>query len=383
MRVMMLAPGGSVHALRPLRWLVERGCKVLFVDGRKPDASGLDFAYATYPFNETRIRRLGWRLAYRIALAELRWRFSRWRADIVHVHWVDRRAHACVAAGLKPLVLTVWGSDINLVLGDTADPVDQRMVGESLAAADLVIVDSTDMPAKCADLAGRPVPTALLPLGIDTDRFCPPLPDRVAAWRERHGIPADATTFMSVRAWGPRYGHADILEAFAEARRSSNRPMVLVFKVYNAADYPAAAGLQAQLQRRADHLGIGADLRWIGQVPHEELALMYGVADVVLNYPEIDAFPVTFLEAAACQCPVITNDLPAYTGTFVHDYFRVVPPGDRAALADAIREAAAGDRIANRASLAGARALVAHEFDERVTADRLVALYRQVQQTSR
>src|SRR5690606_8489267 len=124
-------------------------------------------------------RWMGWRLSHRLAVMELRWLRWRFRADLVHVHWVDRRARVCVAAGLRPLVLTVWGSDVNLLLEEGADPVHRSEVSEALAAAGLVIADSTDMRAKCTELAGRDLPMVLLPLGVDTRHFKPAPPHMV------------------------------------------------------------------------------------------------------------------------------------------------------------------------------------------------------------
>lgn len=382
MKVMMLAPGGSVHSARPLAWLLERGCEVLFVDDVRPRPRGDGaFTHAPNPLAAGRRRWLGWRLSHRLAYARLRQLYRRFRPDIVHVHWVDQRALACADCGLRPLILTVWGSDINRLFESGIDASYRRRIGETLSAADLVIVDSADMPAKCEELANGPVSTALLPLGIDTAKFRPVSAETRSQWRRRMGIEGDATVFMSVRAWGPRYGHDQILEAFALARQRTPRTMALVFKVYNTKDYPEASALEVALRRRVEELGLERDIRWLTEVSVDELPALYGAADVIVNYPSMDAFPVTFIESAACQCPVISIDLPAYRGTFVHDYFAIVPADDVEALAAAIQMHAERDGAEARLKLAPARDLMIREFDEATTAARLLAHYAQVAQT--
>ena len=152
----MVAPGASVHSIRPLTWLLERGSDVLFVDDTRPaEPDGRAFRYAPYPLGATRRLWLGWRLSYQVGLAELKWLARRFRPDIVHVHWVDHRAVACADAGLRPLVFTVWGSDVNRLLLPGADATKRRQIGGALAKADLVFADSPDMPDEVRD-ARRP-----------------------------------------------------------------------------------------------------------------------------------------------------------------------------------------------------------------------------------
>src|SRR5262249_14696008 len=140
----------------PLNWLLERGCRVTFVDWGQPvPAVRKGFAYAPYPVARG-LRVLGWlgrktqeRLGRFIVARKLRLLHRRTQADVVHVHWVDKRAFDCAEAGLRPLVLTVWGSDINRFFLPDVDECERVWVAKALAAADLVLVDSPDMPEKC------------------------------------------------------------------------------------------------------------------------------------------------------------------------------------------------------------------------------------------
>jgi glycosyltransferase involved in cell wall biosynthesis len=368
-----------------LNWLLDRGCHVTFMDRVEPTpVTRENFTYVPYPgIRGMRFYRwLGYRVTNRLArlsvLAQLR--LVRWRsaADVVHVHWLDWRAYDCAAAGLRPLVLTAWGSDVNLLLLPGADERQRTAVGSALTAADLVLVDSPDMPDKCAALAGRSVPTALLPLGINTNHFRPARPEVIDRWRRRLAIPDGAAVFMSVRAMGTRYGHDLILEAFAMARRGANRPAVLIYKVYNTKDYTDSAAVETGLRRRAEELGVADAVHWLNEVPVAELPQLFGLADAIVNFPSMDAFPVTFMEAAACQCPVITVDLPAYRGTFAQEFFRMVAPDDVRGLADALREHADGDLSRARSRLGAARERMVQEYDESVTARQLVEHYQRL-----
>jgi glycosyltransferase involved in cell wall biosynthesis len=383
MKVLMLAPWFSVHATRPLNWLLENGCEVTFVDHGNPypePRDGYHFLPYPTPRGTRYYRRLGRRIAGRLGLWTVLFQLRRlsWRLkpDIVHLHWVDERACQCVQAGLRPLVLSIWGSDINYHFEPACDPARRRAIGRALAGADLILADAPDMPEKCARLAGKPVRTELLSLGINTDKFRPGYADEARGWRERLNVPEGARVLFSMRAMHQHYGHHIILETFAQARPRLDTESVLVFKTYNRKRYPESEAFEAELRRRAAELGIDRHVRWMDEVPSAQLPGLYAFADAIINYPSHDGFPVTFLEAAACERPVITHRLPSYVGTFAEKHFHLVEPGNPAELADAIAEVL-NEAPARRAPrLAQARQIVRQQHDESVCINRLLQLYR-------
>jgi glycosyltransferase involved in cell wall biosynthesis len=89
----------------------------------------------------------------------------------------------------------------------------------------------------------------------------------------------------------------------------------------------------------------------------------------------MDTLPVTFLEAAACERPVVSALLPSYAGTFAERAFRMVPPGDVGELARALVEELEAPASARAAVLAEARRAVEREYDESIYARRLLEIY--------
>ena len=381
MKVLMVAHGASIHAQRPLAWLLDSGCEVVFVDRTNPVPNGRTrYRFIPYPrlrgarflpfAARTRRRLAAWVVKHRLRAV---WR--RVKPDVVHVHWVDRRAYECAHAGMKPLVLTAWGSDVNDVLAERQDAEGRRAIASALARADVVLVDAAVMAERCAELVGHAVRSEVLVLGIDTTLFAPGHDEAARTWREKLDIAEGATVFLSIRAWGRRYNHDLVLRAFARALPRVTRPAVLVFKVYNPGDYPEAAAYEAEVRALARALGVEHAVRWLEEVPFPQLPEIYACADVVINYPAVDAFPVTFLEAAACERRVITARLPSYRGTFAESSFRMVDPNDVDALAGAIVEACIDLTPEARRALAGVRELVRARFDESVSRRRLLEIY--------
>jgi glycosyltransferase involved in cell wall biosynthesis len=124
--------------------------------------------------------------------------------------------------------------------------------------------------------------------------------------------------------------------------------------------------------------GVDQVVRWMDEVPLNQLPGIYSFADVILNYPSIDAFPLTFLEAAACECPVISCRLPAYAGTFSEEYFKLVSPNGLSELSEAIVEFVNQNRAADHGRLAELRRIVCRDHDERIVAERLLDIYLQL-----
>lgn len=383
MKVLMAGPWFSVHTKRPLRWLLEEGCSVTCVAGENPLPEGHP-GYKWRQFPHPRGRRLydrfGHRVSSRLAKQTVLWQLRQMQRalqpDVVHVHWVDVTAYRFAEAGLSPLVLSVWGSDINQHFQPDADPGERGRCGLALRRADLVIVDSPDMPEKCNELAGKEVPCRLLHLGVDPELFRPGLNGARTEWRDRLGVPEAAKVLLSIRAWGEHNQHHLILDAFARALPKMRHDTRLVFKVYNRISCDDPDGYTGRLQRQAEELGVAEHVVWLDEVAVEDLPGVYAASDIIVNYPSIDAFPVTFLEAAACEKPVVSNLLPAYQETFAEDHFRMVSPEDLDGLAEAI--AAEVNAAPDTQRLREARETVEADYSEQSYIKGLLDIYQEL-----
>lgn len=383
MKVLMLAPGQLANSRRPVDWLLDAGVEVVFLDPRNPLPVGhRRFRYIPFPKTGVSLfrRSFGSRIGHAMglwAVPPLRFIEGLVRPDIVHVYFVDHRAYHCVKAGMKPLVLSVTGTDVNMHFRPDADPEHRRVIGATLSAADLVMVDSSDLVDKCVELAQRPIAIELMMPGIDPAPFRPSRAGGAELRREL-AIPPDTEVIFSPRALAPQYGHHAILDAFAAARPRLKRPAILVLKRFNHGDRRAAKAYERELRRRAGALGVLEAIRWVDDMAVAKLPGLYALADVVVNYPAMDAFPVTFLEAAASERPVITCRLPAYAGTFAEKFFEMVRLDDPDDLAE--RMVAVLNGPPPRAErLRAARRVVEEEYHASGSARRLVEIYRRVQ----
>jgi hypothetical protein len=368
--------------MRPLRWLLNSGQEVIFVDKVRPIVEESNqFKFIPYP----RIRaerfysRLGKPISDRIGQwmvqEQLRWIWRWSKADVVHLHWVNARAYQVVRAKLRPLVLSVLGSDINQYFASESSFEDRQKVGYVLKNADIVLVDSEDMIEKCQQLAGGLATVKLFPVGIDTKQFSLEYEEEVANWRKKLHLPTDALVLLSIRALGPIYNHRAILDAFSRAIHYSVKPVYLIMKDYNH-HHPA---YKIELMEHTQTLGIEPNVRWIEEpIPDSEMPVLYKLANLIINYPHYDAFPVSFIEAAAAARPVISCRLPAYQKTFADKYFKMIEANDFNSLSDGLIEFLNETWKPSPTELVEAQLWIQKSYDESASVKNLISLYQGV-----
>jgi glycosyltransferase-like protein len=195
--------------------------------------------------------------------------------------------------------------------------------------------------------------------GVDPDRFGHGTPGERAAFRARAGAGPDTFLVLTVGGIEPRKGSVTLLEAMAgvAARANGTRPVLAVVGGHTFFDYRA---YRDSALARLPELGLveGRDILLLGTVSEADLGGWYRAADA-FAFPSVkEGFGLVVLEALAAGLPVVASDIPVFA-----EYLRdgesalLVPPGDAAALAEAL-DALAGDPELRRRLAAGGRPLV-------------------------
>ena len=181
--------------------------------------------------------------------------------------------------------------------------------------------------------------------------------DPTDALRRALGLAPEAVAFAAVARLAPEKNLDLLLEAFAVVAREDDRVVLLVI-----GDGPERAALQAQALR----LGLGERARFLGECAGMDR--VYPAVDCLVLSSRTEGMPLVVLEAMAHGLPVVATavgDVPRLLAQSAHG--RLVPPADSAALAAALREAAAE---------AGARDAAARAFVlERHAPERMAAAY--------
>jgi glycosyltransferase involved in cell wall biosynthesis len=195
------------------------------------------------------------------------------------------------------------------------------------------------------------------------ERFRPPDPRAVAEFRRRRGLPERFVLFLGTLE--PRKNLPLLLDAYAMLARSIDAPLLVA---------GSRGWLYEPVLARAEALGLGERLRFVGYVEQEEQPLWYAAA-TAFAFPSLyEGFGMPPLEAMACGTPVVvssSSSLPEVVG----NAGLVVSPHDPEELADALHRVITDGALREELRARGLRQ--AARFSWRETAERTLEAYRQ------
>lgn len=369
MRILVVSCGGTA-AERPLRWLVEAGHQVCLMGDADfyADNSPANYRYVPSQWSVENDANPGGTFdEHQMAIdmaPRLRALFDEFQPDVVHTNAINWHARSCALAGVRPLIVSAWGF-LNHLLTDNPSPEQQELAEFVLANSDTLIVETPQLLEPARALMADTAQVELIPIGAKTHLFRRGTTRNVAQWkRDLLDLPEETTVILSPRGWAALYKHDDIFHAYQLAYPHLTKPTAIVFLVMGRAPHEEQQEMRERIETRAKEYQLTDRLRFIPYFPHLWMPTLYNLSDVVISYPNTDAFPSTLIEAIACECEVISVDLKAYRGTFVPEVCTLVPPEHPEALAAAIVQVVNQPPESRQEHLAEARQLMVEQFDE-------------------
>jgi len=182
-------------------------------------------------------------------------------------------------------------------------PVSRQTLSYVLRRARHVVAAGGYPAAEAERAAGRALPVTVVPPGVDTDRFVPLTAAQRSQARQHFGFDDDHELVVGISRLVPRKGFDTAIRAAALLRRL--RPNLRLAIAGGGRDADRLRSLAAQLD---------APVTFLGRVPHDDLPLLYGCADVSAMLCrnrwaglEQEGFGIVFLEAAACGVPQVAG----------------------------------------------------------------------------
>jgi glycosyltransferase involved in cell wall biosynthesis len=206
----------------------------------------------------------------------------------------------------------------------------------------------------------------VIPLGFELDAFASQ-PRASGDFRRSLGIPVGAKLIGAVGRLVPIKNISLLLEAAALARREAPELRVVLV---------GDGELRADLEAQAAALEMTEAVVFAGW--RRDLPSVYADLDAVVISSHNEGTPASLIEAMATGCPVIATRVGGVPDLVVDgETGRLVPPGDREALAAALLALFwESERTAHMAGLARRRVLERHQA-ERLVAD-MDRLYREL-----
>ena len=305
-----------------------------------------------------------------------------------------------------PYVVVLHGAEVT-VPGRL--PGSRAQLKRVLDGAAGVVAAGTYPADEAARAAGRPLPGVVIPPGVDVERFRPSDAATRALTRKRFGLPGTAPVVLGLSRLVPRKGFDVVIDAVARLDRTgfpapagpgsaTGCAPEASTAVNTAAAPPVAPGAgpaapdaagegvhlalagsgrdRDRLVKRAARAGLGDRFHLLGRVADDDLAAVYGAADVFAmccrerwGGLEAEGFGIVFLEAAACGVPAVAGRSGG-AWEAVEDGVTgfVVDPTDAGAVAGALARLLADPATARRMGAAARR-----RAEEDFAYDRLAA----------
>jgi glycosyltransferase involved in cell wall biosynthesis len=223
--------------------------------------------------------------------------------QLVNSHWL--LPQGVVAASLRwrlgiPHICTVHSSE-TLVLSRL--PLAAKLVRWTTKYVDQLICVSQRTKERLEQIAGTPLPGAILPMGVNLTQFQNEQLSQQEAKREL-GFPENGRLLLFVGRLEEVKGVHFLLPAYARIRDDWPDSRLCIV---------GTGRMEAELQEQARILGLADSVNFLGRISHENLPAYYRSADLVV-IPSIiaqggdeEGMPVVLLEALAAGCRIVTT----------------------------------------------------------------------------
>jgi D-inositol-3-phosphate glycosyltransferase len=222
--------------------------------------------------------------------------------DLIHSHyWLS---------GLAGLALKErWGVPHVAMFHTLAEAKNRHHLGERepayraraeaavAAGADRIVCTSEgEKELLVASYGASPERVAVVPCGVDTEQFAPMNRERA---RERLGLAPDEAIVLFIGRIEPLKGIDVLIRTLGQLET----PARLLVVGGDAKD----VGRKASLLDLAGEVGVSDRVLFLDAVPHAELPLYFGAADVCVVPSYYESFGLVAVEAMACGVPVVAS----------------------------------------------------------------------------
>lgn len=348
-RLLFVSDARSIHTRRWAECFRDEGIEVHIASFRSADIAGVQVHHLP-------TAGLG-RLGYLLAVPKLRLLMRQINPDIVHAQYVTSYGFVSALAGMRPRILTAWGTDV--LISPRQSRLSRFLARFALRKADVVTTVAEHMNAAVVELGVPPDRVIALPFGVDCQRFHLPedLPQSPPPLR-----------LICTRNFAPIYAVDSLINAVAEVRSRGLSVEV---------DLVGAGLLEPSLRELVHQQGLDSVVRFRGHVNHETLSRWLGDHHIFITPALSDGNNVSLNEAMACGCFPIATDIPANAQWLRHgENGLLYSAGNVQALSRCIERAAADPLWRARVAVQNRR-IVEERANWRTSVEKMKTLYEQ------
>ena len=289
MKICFLATGDSIHSFRWVQFFARRGHEIHWISLtpflKVPEEAVHRYELPNHPREWVQIL---------LSLGPAKKLLRKIQPDILHLHSAGRHGVLGALTGFHPCVVTAWGSEVLIA---AKSRLMKPLVKWVFRRSDLITCDAEHMRQAMIQLGIDQEKIQIIYFGTDVEKFQP----RPRREEPRRALGAsEAPLVISIRSLEPIYDVETLIRAI---------PSVLQI-VPSAVFVIGGEGSEKEkLVRLAEELGIYPQVRFMGQLPNEQLPEYLNAADLYVSTSLSDAgLAASTAEAMACGLPVIVTD---------------------------------------------------------------------------
>lgn len=217
--------------------------------------------------------------------------------DIIHAHYITHYGYLAAKSGFRPIVMTAWGSDV--LIDVHQNRMKGQMVRYALKRADILTCDGENTAGALRELLGGDERIRKIYFGVDTKKFGPDRRDY--GFYDKYRKDKNGKVVINLRGFTEVYDPGTFINAIP--------PVVEKF--------PGTIFVMARDSDRrkifedmAASLGVADSVKFVGNLPFEELPKYMASADIYVSNSLSDSgISASTAEAMASGTAVISTDV--------------------------------------------------------------------------
>lgn len=288
MKIMLIGAATSNHTKRWAQAMVERGHKVMLVC--RPDQKN-DMNDLTTEVTIKYLKYAGKNIGYYLNVPCVRRFYKEFKPDVVNVQYATGYGSMARLAKLKPLVISVFGSDIYIY--PYKNKFNLYNIRKNLRFADAIASTSNAMANQTRIIMGENVDVTVTPFGVDIKRFS-----------KTHREVNERPIIGIVKYLEPIYDIPLLIKAFSIVHSQETvKPLLHIY---------GGGYLLNELKELCISLKIDNDVKFFGTIPNAQIPDALNTFDIFVNCSINESFGVAIVEAMACELPVVATDTPGF-----------------------------------------------------------------------
>lgn len=285
-RVTHLAKDCEVRVVAPVTWYGSKNIP------QQEDIGGVRVYHPRYFITPKILRSLYGLFMFVSTLGYVRRLAEEFRFDVIDANFAYPDGLAAVMLGRalkKKVVITARGSDVNMY---SKRPLMRSLVKLALSRASSMITVSQNLKNEMVRWGLSPEKINVVPNGVDREIF---YPSNKKIARKILGLPQDKKIVLSIGNLIRSKGFHHLIQALDELQDRS-----IILYIIGSGRY------KPSLKRSIAKRGLHENVRFVSNVPHNNLQGWYSAADVFCLISEKEGRPNVVLESLSCGTPVIT-----------------------------------------------------------------------------